>query len=154
MGFFILKVISSFIFCMSCFACIMCVQCPWRPDEGIRSPATGVIDGLWDTMWVLGTKPQIPVLLATEPSFYPQRWVLYDIFIHVHHCTLLILNPIPTGTPLPPVCLCPSPKYLPPPTFFFHVLQLDRWHISHYQYQSSRPSIKVFDFFWVDFCVS
>ena len=45
-----LKTIALFLFythesfaCM--FVCAMSVKCPWRPEEGIRSPETGVTDG-------------------------------------------------------------------------------------------------------------
>jgi hypothetical protein len=42
---------------MSVYNIYLCVLCPWKSEEGIRSPGTGVPDPLQATKWVLGIKP-------------------------------------------------------------------------------------------------
>jgi hypothetical protein len=49
-----------------------CVQCPWRPEEAITCPGTGVIGGCEPLCrrWESNPGPVLeqPVFLTTEPS--------------------------------------------------------------------------------------
>ena len=50
------------------------MQCLMRPDRSIRSSESGMIRQLWPVVWVLlslGPLEEHPLLLATEPSFWP-----------------------------------------------------------------------------------
>lgn len=41
-----LKILFAWVLCLCIHICTMCVPGAWwRPEEGIRSPATGVTDG-------------------------------------------------------------------------------------------------------------
>ena len=69
-----------YVFCLH----VNCVNTwyPWRPEEGIRSPATGVTDdceppyGFWELN--AGPLKEHSVLLTTDPSLAPT----YLIFQH------------------------------------------------------------------------
>jgi hypothetical protein len=55
---------------------ILVTMCSWyqcRPEQGIRSPGTGVTDScdLPCGFWELNPLEEHPVLLATEPSLQP-----------------------------------------------------------------------------------
>lgn len=59
----------------------MFMQYPWMPEDGIRSPGTGVIyRQLWATMWVLEIEPEssgrTEVFLTAEPFLQPHSLFL------------------------------------------------------------------------------
>ena len=60
----------------------MCVYCPLKPEEGVRTSGTGVMDGcrLPCGCWELNSGPleEQPVLLTTEPSLQPQKSVFFN----------------------------------------------------------------------------
>ena len=74
---------SIFIICVSvCPVCMSmyyttCIECPQRPEEGIRSPGTGVTDTITHRVYA-GDRTQDfiqqeqPVLLTTELSLQPE----------------------------------------------------------------------------------
>jgi hypothetical protein len=86
-----------------CFGCLnVCVPlaywCWWRPEEGFRSPVTGVIES-WSPMWVLGIEPQFlcksnlcfPDPLAKTFTFYIKKRVgiLFDCWFRSSFCFVL-----------------------------------------------------------------
>ena len=69
------------------------MQCLMRPDRSIRSSESGMIRQLWPVVWVLlslGPLEEHPLLLATEPSFWPVGgWFVCFAFLFSFHCCLL-----------------------------------------------------------------
>jgi hypothetical protein len=59
----------------------MCILCPRRPEEGVGSLGSGVMDGSWKS----NTDPleEQPVLLTTESFLHPYSLSLQSLCIYV-----------------------------------------------------------------------
>ena len=67
--------------------------CPWRPEEGIRSPETGVTDHCELRCWGLNLSP-LEELLPAEPALQPQALIfnLINNLPHILPVLFLLLN--------------------------------------------------------------
>lgn len=52
------------------YSCLPCAWCPWRPEEGIRSPGPGIMEGC-EVPSNLGPMQECPVLLTSDLSLQP-----------------------------------------------------------------------------------
>ena len=78
-----------------CSLCIMCVQFLKNPEEGIRSPGTGVIDSCELSYGYQESKQS--VFLTTEPPFQPH---FMEVFYMKLTLALFKLTRSPSGCPL------------------------------------------------------
>lgn len=64
----------------------MCLQCPQRPEEGNRSPGTGIIRGceLSSRCWELNLNPLLEqlVLFIAEPIYRPNQFLIVKNWKH------------------------------------------------------------------------
>jgi len=71
--------------CVSVCACVFVYMCPWRPEEGIRYPGTGVKDGFIPSCvcWELnqGLLQEQLMLLTADSSLQP----LIRFYIYIYN---------------------------------------------------------------------
>lgn len=61
------------------------VWCPWRPEKGIRSPVTGVMNGCEPPcrFWEPNTGPlgEQQMFLSTEPGLLPKKQIFKNVIV-------------------------------------------------------------------------